>query len=82
MHSNLPRKILSFEIVSFVLWAKKKNENWAFVEESYQDFNLTGQTLLETGAGTDFPLRSFRVILLNLKSSLRFELMKHSHSEY
>ena len=49
---------------------------------SYQDFNLTGQTLLETGAGTDFPLRSFRVILLNLKSSLRFELMKHSHSEY
>ena len=74
---------LKYYLKLFQLFYGHRNwKFWAFVEESYQDFNLTGQTLLETGAGTDFPLRSFRVILLNLKSSLRFELMKHSHSEY
>ena len=87
VHSNLPRKILSFEIVSFVLWAKRKKMK---IGHSLKNLikiltwldNLCWKPALAETESTDFPLRSIQVILLNLKSSLRFELMKHSHSEY
>ena len=44
-----PVKYCHLKLFQLFYGAKEKNENWAFVEESYQDFNLTGQTLLETG---------------------------------